>query len=671
MASMQHCTRRWRAPIKYRYLSTMPHDEERPPTGRSDDTVWDAIAAEAHGRIHGHHGQHYKPMTHRRRDAQRTAGLSPLLPRSHPSTHFRRLPRARAGSRGLAWTRVDGHRIPSITTPGSNAQTGTCLEGGATRAKETRQPAADLQIPLRLSLPCHDGLALPRHSQWGIPGAIPQCQNELGFTRCCRLGPTPFVDFAFHGVARPGESHAMLSGSPSAAKTSQWRPSRLEFHVRGTPYLHLPQRLTAGLAGLRNGADLMVSLPRRRAWVRSASAPLQFVDATAHLPSLTGLWAALQTPPVLVNGRSNHQPTHRVSAAETLAFVMPLHQRTSANTSKRATMGQPGSFYEHDRHVPHTPADRAHAVQDYDDRVLDDLNKANTELNKSNAENDKLKTALELANRKLNETAVAYRELKAQMDGVKTERDILKDDIRQLNVDNQGLNVENQRLEFERRDAEQRFIGINAKYENLTLRFNALEGITPPSAMSAALPDRPKPSSRTSSTKSGSSKTPSSKTSSKKEHRDERHRDDRHRDRGDREERHRERSRPPRENKERKEHKERDMGKTEALADKERLSKRFGERPAPANRRASFIEPWGPGGRSSSALPADNVMTYTNLATGRMQAGGVTPSHQAAYANVPRTAAVVNNPGHFSSDSSAFDDDAFEDGSYHPYPIVN
>ncbi|CAM1509961.1 Fc.00g002960.m01.CDS01 [Cosmosporella sp. VM-42] len=344
---------------------------------------------------------------------------------------------------------------------------------------------------------------------------------------------------------------------------------------------------------------------------------------------------------------------------------MSLYQRPSANTGKRATTtAQPGSFYYDAQQVPHPPADRVHAaaVEDYDSDLLDHLNKANTDLNKANAEKDKLKAALELATKKLNESAAAYRELKAQHEGVRTENDVLKDDIRQLKDDNS-------RLDFERRDAEQRFIGLNAKHENLTLKYNALSGVVPPSSMTSPLPsdtdrperpernertdrpERPKVSSRPSSKASSGKSSSSSKTPSKKDREErERHREERHRDREDRhrekEDRHREKSRPR--------DKERDREhKSEAKADKVRLSKRFDERPAPANRRASFIEPWGPGGR--------------------MQTAAVTQSHQAPYANnVPRTAnANVTLPGHFSSDSSAFDDDTYEDGSYHPYPIVN
>ena len=64
-------------------------------------------------------------------------------------------------------------------------------------------------------------------------------------------------------------------------------------------------------------------------------------------------------------------------------------------------------------------------------------------------------------------------------------------------------------------------------------------------------------------------------------------------------------------------------------------------------------------------------MTTNSVTTGRMQTATVTQTHQATYANnVPRTTNVTL-PGHFNSDSSAFDDDTYEDGSYHPYPIVN
>lgn len=356
---------------------------------------------------------------------------------------------------------------------------------------------------------------------------------------------------------------------------------------------------------------------------------------------------------------------------------MSLYQRPSANVGMRSTTAttstkaQPGSSYV--KHVPHSPADRAHAVEEYDTRLLDDLNKANTDLNIANAERDKLKAALELANKKLAETTTLYRELKAQHEGLRNENEVLKEDVRQVNS-------ENERLEFERRDAEQRFIGLSAKHENLTMRYNALNGMTPP-AMASPLPDdqpeasdrteRPKTSRPSSKASSGKSTTSSGKTPVKKD-REERHREDRHRGDRHREDRHRDKSRTR--------EKERDKEKSDAKADKVRLSKRFDERPAPADRRTSFIEPWGPGGWCPTALATPFPPLHygaqfsdhydADTMTGRMQTASVTHSHQGSYANVPRSA-NLSISGHVSSDSSNFSDDPFEDGNYHPYPIVN
>jgi hypothetical protein len=86
-----------------------------------------------------------------------------------------------------------------------------------------------------------------------------------------------------------------------------------------------------------------------------------------------------------------------------------------------------------------------------------------------------------------------------------------------------------------------------------------------------------------------------------------------------------------------------------------------------APRQTSFIEPWGPGGWSPRyEPPSSDFDAYGHLATGRKAASVVS---SAAYSNVPRTTSIVN--GHFSSDSSAYDDERYEDGSYHAYPIPN
>lgn len=488
--------------------------------------------------------------------------------------------------------------------------------------------------------------------------------------------------------------------------------------------------------------------------------PSQFVRAASLLPD----HAVVGQLCITVLGKHRITSKHNIVAYfragnRSQLVAMPLHQRSSvASSSKRtSTAGHSSSSYG--RHLPHSSADRAHEVDEfdyeygYDSKLLDDLNKANAALNKISADKDKLKAALDAANRKLNENVVSYRELKAQLEGTRSEAEVLKEDTRTLKeenrtlkeetrnakeelrtlkeenaalkeenrtvkeesrttkeesrtfkdeirafkednrtlkddnrdlkeethdlkdesrrlaADNQRLTSENERLEFERLDFEHRLIGLRAKHENLTMRFDALNGQAPPSAMTSpmttppmtvAIPERPipertktsssRPSSKASSkTSSKSSSKSATSSSSKKESREPRElreprepREDRHRDR-DRDERHREREDRPRNRG--------DKEKSDAKADKERLSKRFDERPSNGTRGpASFIEGWGPSGRMQAPAPAQ--------------------SHKGAYSNVPRTPNVVTS-GHFSSDSSAFDDEMYEDGAYHPYPIAN
>ncbi|UKZ64446.1 uncharacterized protein TrAtP1_005663 [Trichoderma atroviride] len=348
---------------------------------------------------------------------------------------------------------------------------------------------------------------------------------------------------------------------------------------------------------------------------------------------------------------------------------MSLHQRVSANGGRRAS-------------VSHSAA---YATSDYEQRLLDSLNTAHTELNKTNSERDRYLGLLEQANKKLAEVTVTNTDLKSQNQN-------LKDTIASLQERIQRGKEESDRLGFENDALAQDYAELKAKYSNLSHQFNALNSAPPPFSNNAtnglpgSMAERPKLS-RSSSKKE------------RKEDREERSREERSRVRDKEKSRDRERE----DKREREKEKERDKEnvkekeKKEHRAEKERLSRRFEERrvvppaPAPAapapppppitNRRNSFIEGWGPAGRTSSAS-GSSTRSYTNGPhgpnghighNGHAQVPAVTPVNKAPYANISRTATNPMTPRIYSaagSTAAVFDDDGgYEDGNYHAYPI--
>ena len=264
------------------------------------------------------------------------------------------------------------------------------------------------------------------------------------------------------------------------------------------------------------------------------------------------------------------------------------------------------------------------AVQDVERTLRDALNLANTDLNKALGERDRYETSCSQLKKRVAESQVAIKDLGTQMTTLSKDKESYKDKYKQSKEDYSALNEH----------WAQRYSDLEAKYSNLFEAYNELKAkasVPTNYPVVSNLPDRPKES-----------------RSSPKESREDRGRG-----------RDKEREREKRD-------------KKEAKAEKERLSKRFenrdsrDNRPPTSNRRSSFIEGWGPGGRSASANPLSR--TYSNNAT----AGRMAPSQHTSYASptVPRTLNHLSPTGVYSSNSSSatYEDD-YEDGNYHAHPI--
>ncbi|KAM4060088.1 putative coiled-coil protein [Hirsutella rhossiliensis] len=100
----------------------------------------------------------------------------------------------------------------------------------------------------------------------------------------------------------------------------------------------------------------------------------------------------------------------------------------------------------------------------------------------------------------------------------------------------------------------------------------------------------------------------------------------------------------------------------EKKAEKERLSKRFGDNPPPPqSRRQSFFEPRGPGARPAPSapgwdcadVPAPTAQTLYRTVT---------------FSTVPRTANPLGSSLYQPGGGSLYDD-GFEDGNYHAHPV--
>lgn len=276
-------------------------------------------------------------------------------------------------------------------------------------------------------------------------------------------------------------------------------------------------------------------------------------------------------------------------------------------------------------------ADRDSVARDMEESLRDQLKCANTELNKVLSERDRFETACKQLKKTVTDTASTVADLKTQLASIKKERDQRSDDLEQAKADYDHLLKTHK--SFQKSYAE-----LQSEYESLMSRYNTAKGSSSTSSPhSSPLPDR--------------TKEPRPAKKEYKEYRDDRYREDRDRDSG------RDRGRGRDKEKEKREQEE----------EKKRLSKRFEGRPPPSNRRGSCSQGWSSGGRSSSANPSSR---YTN---GRPQPPQLVQG-QPAYgggASVPRTPNPLSPTASYSnSGSSGFnDDDHYEDGNYHAYPI--
>lgn len=289
---------------------------------------------------------------------------------------------------------------------------------------------------------------------------------------------------------------------------------------------------------------------------------------------------------------------------------MPSHLKSSPTSGRKAESGlSPCRPYI----SPTAATDSCYVANDPEQALRDALTKARTELNKVVGEKDRFESSCEQLKKRVTDATNNVITLRSQLQSTTEERDSYKERYQQARENYNALND----------NWAQRYKEMEARYNDLFDAYDELHASSVSSPKTSSLPDR--------------TKDPRSPTK----------KDDRGRTRD------KDREREKRE-------------KREQKAEKDRLSKRFEERrPPTSNRHESFIEGWGPGGRSASANPLSRTQ-YPNVAAGRpaLQHGT-----QYGYSGptVPRTN-PLSPSGVYSSGSSAFDDDQ-EDGNYHAYPI--
>lgn len=318
---------------------------------------------------------------------------------------------------------------------------------------------------------------------------------------------------------------------------------------------------------------------------------------------------------------------------------MPLSHRSS---SEFKAPKQSGRFTLHHSTSAYKPrsTDRPCIVRDIEETLREQLQRTNTELNKLQTERDRLETACKQLQKTYTDTVATVAELKAELSDVKKERDQHNDDLEQSKADYAAL------LKTHKswlRD----YTELQNEYDSLLSRYNTAKGTSSASSpLSSPAPDRAK----------------EVRTVSKKEHREHREHREPREDRERRKDRDRNQSRDRGRDKER-EKREHD----ELAAEKKRLSKRFEERRPPQAGRRGSVSQWSSSGtRSTSANP--NSRSYTS---NRAQPPPVVSQAQPAYgSSVPRTPNPLSPTGAYSSGSSGFnDDEPYEDGNYHAYPI--
>lgn len=309
---------------------------------------------------------------------------------------------------------------------------------------------------------------------------------------------------------------------------------------------------------------------------------------------------------------------------------MPLRHRPSGElrAETHESPKQSGAFFIRSSYSHAHNTDRPYVVRDIEESLREQLNRANTELNKVQSERDRLATSLKKTITDSANNAADIKDLKVQLTAVKKERDQANDDLDQSKADYEALH----------KTWLKKYTELQTDHDSLLSRFNTAKGTSSSSSpLSSPIPDRTK----------------EVRPVSKKEHREPRE----HREH--REDRDRERERPRGRDKDREKREQ-----EEQMAEKKRLSKRFEERRPPTARRGSVSQGYSSSGRSSSANP--NSRSYTNTRSPPQKL----PAAQPVYgSSVPRTPNPLSPTGAYSSGSSGFNDDEYEDGNYHAYPI--
>ncbi|KJZ80456.1 hypothetical protein HIM_00306 [Hirsutella minnesotensis 3608] len=288
------------------------------------------------------------------------------------------------------------------------------------------------------------------------------------------------------------------------------------------------------------------------------------------------------------------------------------HQQTSANTGRKThtkSSRVSGASYPLQTSMP-SSVNALATAQDAQEQLLDDLKDANTELNRITSERDRYYRLYEQANNKLSESHAAKEDLKTQVLSLRDDNAALRQKIKELEKENTNLVYANDLWD-------KHYTMLERNYHKIVAEFNAAPSVS--SGASLKLPERPKPSHR---------------SSSKKGHKEERSK------KGEKESR-------------------------EKKAEKERLSRRFDEnRPSTSGRRQSFIEPWGPSVGAAPTPPAPS-RGFTDIKA----PAGQSAHNNVAFSAVPRSTNPLS-PGAYKHGATNLYDEGYEDGNYHAFPVA-
>lgn len=299
-----------------------------------------------------------------------------------------------------------------------------------------------------------------------------------------------------------------------------------------------------------------------------------------------------------------------------------MPQKTPANSSRRAS---PGSY-----NPENTISQYLLLSADYSrttEQSIETLKETNAALavdrdryrQRNEKLQDKLYTSeqkLDTADRNLRNAKEEIKRLVAELNIVVKEKDTLEKGFKQVS--------------FEKETIMNKFIRLEASFDNLKLKYDAIpeERRNP---MATALPERPQRTATSTSASSGGSAGSS-----------------------------------------RAQHQEVERGRRRQ-ADKDRLATRFETHKRPPlagnnGNRNSYIEGYGPRRRSGSAAAPSSRTVYDNVIhTGRFDEPLVSPRDAVAFSQVPRS--MAGSGGYRSGGSSAVYDDYEEDGDYHIRPI--